>query len=98
MKKVFCFAVSHYLSTLSTSCAALVCVDMLAMYRRAAGQSENPLRPKTYNYFAGELMEQGLFPGGPEGGSRPAGGQHGNCHNLLKVTPFVLVGNWCIKG
>jgi hypothetical protein len=60
MKKVFCFAVSHYLSTLSTSCAALVCVDMLAMYRRAAGQSENPLRPKTYNYFAGELMEQGL--------------------------------------
>jgi len=32
---------------------------MLAMYRRAAGQSENPLRPKTYNYFAGELMEQG---------------------------------------
>ncbi len=59
MKKVFCFAVSHYLSTLSTSCAALVCVDMLAMYRRAAGQSENPLRPKTYNYFAGELMEQG---------------------------------------
>ena len=61
MKKVFCFAVSHYLSTLSTSCAALVCVDMLAMYRRAAGQSENPLRPKTYNYFAGELMEQGLL-------------------------------------
>jgi len=38
-----------------------VCVDMLAMYRRAAGQSENPLRPKTYNYFAGELMEQGQF-------------------------------------
>jgi hypothetical protein len=34
---------------------------MLAMYRRAAGQSENPLRPKTYNYFAGELMEQGLY-------------------------------------
>ena len=62
MKKVFCFAVSHYLSTLSTSCAALVCVDMLAMYRRAAGgQSENPLRPEIRNYFAGELMEQGLL-------------------------------------
>jgi hypothetical protein len=63
--------------------------------RRAAGQSENPLRRKTYNYFAGELMEQGQLAQENQEQIKPRTTQNNHDghveRDIVNITPLASI-------